>query len=290
MVTEDGAEMCEVWFNVLKENEYREMLAWLTQRNVQVGLHHWGLAQGTYKTNLMTANSAVRQESLAQIRRAIEIGSEIGAVYVNIHPGAQFLEKTNFETDTQHLVPGSETPAAQAEENLLETVHELNAYARQHGVLLTVETQTAREAEQFDRRQGSYDPHNASLDLLLRLGESGIALANDLTHTVSHFAVTNPSRDDMMRRLREFTTRASAVTRLIHVNTVREPFDGRDSHDGLLASDFAQGFFPSRAQLVELLGMFRDRADVFVVVEPPLETSRENFLALREIAEEAGSR
>lgn len=290
IVTEDGATMCEVWFNVLKEDEYREMFAWLQKHGVKIGLHHWGLARGNLKTNLSTNAADVREETLRQMRRTIAIGAALGAVYVNVHPGARSLEEINFEAQTQALVEGSETPTREGEGLLLEGAAELHQYARGRDVLFLIETLPAREAVQYDLREGSYDPGNPSLALMTKLTQQGILLANDLTHTAAQIAMEDSSREEMWQRLREFTGRMAPATRLLHVNTVREPFDGRDSHDGLLPEDFAQRVFPEREHIVELLKIFRGRDDVYAVPEPPLEKTRENFLALREIAEEAASR
>jgi hypothetical protein len=68
---------------------------------------------------------------------------------------------------------------------------------------------------------------------------------------------------------------------------MREPFDGRDSHDGLTPEDFAQGVFPHREHVKELLSLFANREDVYAVPEPQIEKTRENFLELKKIAEEA---
>jgi hypothetical protein len=290
IVTKDGARMCEVWFNVLKEAEYAEMFTWLRKHNVQIGLHHWGLARGKLKTNLMTQDQEVREETLRQMRRAIEIGTEIGAGYVNVHPGARCLEEIDFATQTQALVKGSETSETEAEKLLMEGAAELAQYAQARGVLFLMETLPACEAVNFAARVGSYDPGNPPLSLMIKLAKQKVWLANDLTHTAAQIAIEDSSREGMWRRLHRFTEEAAPHTRLLHVNTVREPFDGRDSHDGLLPEDFSQGFFPSRAQLLELLKIFADRDDVYAVAEPQLEVTRENFLALREIAEEAASR
>lgn len=280
--------MCEVWFHVGKEAEYEEMFSWLQEYKVQIGLHHWGVVDDKFKTNLATQNEHVRRESLAQMKKTIDIGKEIGAVYVNVHPGARWLEEVDLEKGEQSLVAGSETSADISAQMLLRTAQELHEYSNAHGVVLTIETMLGREAKNYLKREGLYNSGTPPLSLMEKLTGQGIFLANDITHTAGALAVTDNSREGMWRSLQDFTKRTAAYTKLIHVNTVIPPFDGRDSHNGLLEADFAEGGFPSRDQIVELLRLFAKRNDVFAVSEPQLNKTSQNYLALKKIAEEAG--
>lgn len=288
LVVEDGARMCEVWFNIGKAEEYQDMFTWLQQHDVMIGLHHWGVVDGNIKTNLATQNEHVRGESLAQMKQAVDMGREIGAVYINVHPGARWLETNNLETGEQSLVPHSEAPRDISERFLLEAARELRTYGQRQEVLVTIETLPGREARHYPRQEGMYDSGNPSLSLMKKIGEEGGFIANDITHSASMIATADNSRDGMWEQLREFTRSVAPYTRLIHVNTMREPFNGLDSHDGLLPSDFAQGVFPNREQLKELLALFPGRRQVYAVAEPHIEVTRENYLALKKIAEEAG--
>ncbi len=289
IVLEDGASMCEVWFNVQKENEYKEMFAWLVKHCVKIGLHHWGLAQGQYKTNLSTHNSAVREESLAQMRRTIEIGGKIGAVYVNVHPGAQWLERIDFSTDDQERVEEEATPPEEARELLLAGARELFVYANERGITFTVETLPGREAHNSARREGIYDSGNPPLTWIAEIGAQGGYIANDITHSASMVALENNSLPGMWQGLYEFTNRTQAFTKLLHINSMIPPFDGRDSHNGILPDDFALGAFPSREQIIAILRLFADREDVYVVGEPQMEKTRENYLALLGLENDKGA-
>lgn len=276
-----------MWFNVNKEKEYAEMFGWLSEHDVLIGLHHWGLADGQYKTNLSTQHQTVHEETVAQMKRTIEIGAEIGAGYVNVHPGAQFLERIDFARDRQELVEDSETFSETAWQMLFQGTEELTSFAEKHGVLFTVETLPGREANNFEKREGMYDSGNPPLAVMVQLGKRGIALANDITHSASQLMLQYSEISGLHGALLAFTKEAAPFTRLLHINSIRPPFDGRDSHNGLLPEDFALGSFPNYEQLVELLSVFRGHQDVFAVVEPQLEKTRQNFLALKKIAEEA---
>src|SRR3989344_882128 len=93
IVIEEGAKLCEVWFRIDKASDYTEMLDWLTAQGVSVGLHHWGLVDGRYKTNIASKNTNIRQKTLQQIKDTIDIGARIECAYVNMHCGAQAIEE-----------------------------------------------------------------------------------------------------------------------------------------------------------------------------------------------------
>ncbi|MBI3251620.1 MAG: hypothetical protein HYZ62_01780, partial [Candidatus Andersenbacteria bacterium] len=77
IVLEEGAAFCEVWFRIDKANEYTQMLTWLTAQSVSVGLHHWGLVDGKYKTNIASKNRTIRQKTIQQIKDTIDIGARM---------------------------------------------------------------------------------------------------------------------------------------------------------------------------------------------------------------------
>src|SRR5258708_1198468 len=88
IVTEDGGKLCEVWFRIDKKDEYAEMLNWLGAQKVAVGLHHWGLIEGKYKTNLASTYPTIRQKTIQQIKDTIDVGASLAdCAYVNVHCG-----------------------------------------------------------------------------------------------------------------------------------------------------------------------------------------------------------
>lgn len=286
IVGEDGATMCEIWFRIDRADEYSDMIAWLTQHGVRIGLHHWGVALGEYKTNLMTNHEKVRQATIAQIKQTIDIGSEINCAYVNIHPGARCLEKIDLTNQSQALVPDSTTRENDARRLLIEAARELTAYAASKKVLLTIETLPGAENHDFIKNEGWYDPGNASLSDMESLVSSNLPMANDITHTASAIARVNPEPESMWQKLIDFTNGTKQQTKLIHLNTMTPPFNGTDTHNGLLAEDWEVGAWPSRDQIIQLLSLFKHRDDVYVVPEPKAK-AQENYRALKELAREA---
>lgn len=282
-----GAEACEVWFDVGREEEYGEMLAELTDKDVAIGLHHWGLVQGKYKTNLATQVDHIRWETIDQIKRTIDIGRSLDCTYVNVHPGARWLEELSFTPWRQKIVAGSETPPEESRELFLTAVEELQTYARDREVLLTVETLPALEVKDgHERREHVYNPESVPLDILEEMATSGGWLANDITHTAGQLMIKSTDTVAIWRELLAFTKRLAAQTKLLHMNTVMPPFNGTDSHDGVTDGDFERGAWPNRDQIKELLRIFTGREDVFVIPEPQEGTARENFEALQMIYQE----
>lgn len=283
IVLEEGATMCEVWFRVDKADEYSDMLAWLAKHNVRAGLHHWGLIDGTFKTNITSPDAHIRQETIKQIKETIDIGARIGCAYVNAHCGARATEKISFVEDAQELV-GFESADEQLSKNLFfEATGKLFKYARQQEVLLTIETLPGLEKRSGYARYDTYDPVSTNYRTLLTMAKKGGYIANDITHTASQIFLETQDIQLVWQRLYAFTKEAVPYTRLLHVNTFPPPFNGTDSHHGILPEDFEIGGFPSREQVSSLLALFKGRDDVFAVPEPQ-DKMRKNFLALRELA------
>jgi len=160
IVEEDGARMCEVWFNLQRAEEYQSTLDWFARHDVKVGLHYWGLVQDNYKANLATHHDKVLVESIQQIKDTVDIGAEVGCVYVNAHPGAEQVGLLDLEKETQSSTTMERTSADQSQRIFLEVAEDLHKYAKSKGVTLTFETLPGMEALDFKTRKGLFDPGN----------------------------------------------------------------------------------------------------------------------------------
>ncbi len=279
-----GASMCELWFNVNKYKEYSNMIAWLQKENVAIGLHYWGVVEGKIKPNLATQNEYVRTETMKQIRQTIDIGSSIGCVYVNIHPGAQAIETIDFSNWEQSMTSDPITPLDVATDLLVSASQELHEYAQTKNVLLTIESIPGREGVRDDNREKIYNPGNAPLATMELIASKGMWIANDITHSGSQVLVDEPNLKDAWRILMDFSTRIANQTRLLHLNTVRAPYNGTDSHDGITDEDFQTESFPDKEGLIAFLTLFKNRNDVYLVPEPKKDPAG-NYQALQTLAE-----
>lgn len=282
IVTDLGAFMCEVWFNVNNHEEYTDMLTWLQKYNVSIGLHHWGVIDGYIKPNLATQHDHIRNETMNQIRHTIDIAADIGAVYVNIHPGAQAIETINLANWEQSVTSDSITPLSDSTQLLLAASKELDEYARAKDILLTIESLPGRETSMG--RENIYNANNTSLATLELLAQQGMRIANDITHSASQFLVDEPDTAVAWKRLMDFSARIAPQTRLLHINTITPPYNGTDSHDGITDEDFEQDTFPTKQGLQEFLALYKNRDDVFVVNEPKSDHMG-NYQALSRLAE-----
>lgn len=284
IVEQDSPRLCEVWFRIDKVSEYDEMLSWLQKHDVQIGLHHWGLVAGRYKTNLATSNEDIRQETIQQIKDTIDVSTQIDGAYVNAHPGAALVEEIDLEHGTQRPVVEETTDLEESGALFLSAARELEMYASERKVLLTLETIPAREMYQFHDRRRSYDPQPVPLAVMRKLGAQQNWLANDITHTLATICTweSNELRrwDDCMK----FTRQAQLFTRLLHVNTLMPPYNGTDSHDGITPADFAKGVVPRREQIQDILKLFKDRDDVFIIPEPK-DMMQDNYRALQALVQ-----
>lgn len=286
IVKEDGARMCEVWFNILEADSYLSLFEWMSAHHVLIGLHHWGMAQGKYKTNLAAKDDAIRFESINQIKQTIDIAADIDAVYVNAHPGARMAEMLNLETWAEQPLPETELEDVVAKDRFLSAANDLLAYAEDKNILLTIETLPGAEIASGGDRTNIYIPGNASLNWLEEMCQQGGTLANDITHTLGMIALTEQHPDAIWEQFMEFTRRVASSTRLLHVNTVHPPLNGTDSHNGITDIDFAGDVFPDKERMKEWLRVFYNCDNVYAVLEPKSNTMQENYRALVRLAEE----
>ena len=282
IVEEDGARLCEMWFRIERAGEYDDKFSWLEKQGVKTGLHHWGLAGGKYKTNLGTSNTAIRQETIQQIKDTIDVGAQISCAYVNAHPGAAQDEELDLERGRQQPVPSMLTDPEESAALFLAAAQELEAYAKEKNVLLTLETLPGREQYVLGDRSRLYNPQSLPLAVMGKLGAQGNWLANDITHTLSSIAAAIHDDGEQWNVFMTFARQTASFTRLIHANTLMPPHDGTDSHDGVREEDFAKGVVPSRERMLEFLSLFQARDDVFVVPEPR-ENMQQNVRALQEL-------
>jgi hypothetical protein len=284
IVTEDGARLCELWFRIDQASDYDDMLAWLQKHEVHTGLHHWGLAAKKYKTNLATKNEEIRLETMQQVRDTIDVCADIKGAYVNVHPGAAQVEELNLNDGTQKPVAGEQTDFEESGALFLSAAEELQAYATEKKVVLTLETLPGREKYNQDDRSRLYDPQSVPLAVLGKLGAQGNWLANDITHTLASLSVWESDDAARWELFMQFTRQAAPFTRLLHMNTLMPPHDGSDSHDGVTEEDFSRGVVPTKAQIKEALSLFSDRDDVFLIPEPH-RNMQSNFRALQALVE-----
>ena len=218
----------------------------------------------------------------------IDVAAAHKCVYVNVHPDLYSLLHVNF--DTMDIRTASEP----ANPNTMNTVFikritALHRYAKSKGVVLTVETVPMRDTPSWKptrNRTEVIDIHQMPMEVLIDLSARGVSLANDLGHTACN--MISDDRDAIWKFLYRTTQTLASATRLIHLGFIVPPYNGVDFHDSLdnPVLDTDDGI-PSKKQMIELLKLFKNRDDVWILVEPKEDHVKNYFLA-RGILKNAG--
>jgi sugar phosphate isomerase/epimerase len=285
----DGAHpsFVEVWFNASAHTHYEGLFAELARRNCDAGLHFWGLLEDHIAPNIAYPDTHVIRESMALMKRTIDIAHTHKFSYVNIHPGASALAKVNYENERYDVVTDA-IPTDTAINLFLEHAEELSKYARERNVVFTVETVPARITH------GWYDPearnkpnhlHELPVEAIQQAASRGIWVANDFCHTAANIIADNPH--DVWTFVRDTTVRLADKTRLIHLGFVMPPYNGTDNHDMLNNPIFdTDAAVPNKSQMIELLRLFENRQDIWMLVEPK-EDHVTNYMLAQKLLDEA---
>lgn len=263
LVVDYGARYAELWYRYDKADDYQEIFRFFEQHEVAFGLHYWGVVEGNILPNFCYDQAVQYRQGIDSVKEAIDVASKVGATYVNIHPGSRRLTKLNEAFDQLTLISNDLTPEDRARELLLAATTELSEYAQERGVLFLVETIPAHDAASWNQggRNTVLESHQAPTEFLLALAERGYYVANDFGHTAANRPQLN--RDQLWDYLYTVSQQLAPQTKLLHVNTLSAPFNGTDSHDGILSSDWQCDVFPNEAQLKLLLALYLDRPDVW---------------------------
>jgi len=270
-------QMVEVWYNASKPESYDELFAYLAGKKIDVGLHFWGVSDG------LLADS-----SSPLVTRTIDVAAQNHFAYVNIHPDLYTALSVDFATMNIRVVGKPSDPKIR-QQKFMDNVMRLNDYATSRNVVLTVETVPMRDTPSWNPyrdRTKALDIHQMPITVLADLSARGYFIANDLCHTACNI------RSENSREVWDFLYKTSRVlapqTRLVHLGFVVPPYNGVDYHDSLdnpiLSTDTA---VPNKKQMIELLQLFKNRDDMWILVEPKTDHANNYFLA-REILQKAG--
>jgi hypothetical protein len=113
-----------------------------------------------------------------------------------------------------------------------------------------------------------------------QLAKMGFPICLDLGHTMGQLITED--REELFNYLYTTAKKLKPAIGLIHVTTNTPPFNGVDSHNGILPKDFQQGVVPNKQQLKKLLSLFKN-TDAWLIPEPQKEDMLENFSALKSI-------
>lgn len=282
-----NAPFAEVWFNISRADEYAELFDELKRRNMQVGLHFWGVLDGGISPGFGYPDRGMLEGSARLVKKTIDIAAHHSFQYVNIHPGSRTIINIDLDRmDYPYISDPVPLPAAQ--DLFLKEVMKLHQYATDRNVVLTVET-VSRCLQKTDwynpeSRLLPINPYQLPVASIRAAARAGIAVANDFVHTATDPVSDNPKQ--IWEFLYQTTRSLAAATRLIHLGFLVPPYNGTDFHDHLDNPMFATGdAMPNRHQTIELLKLFKNRGDVRILTEPNGRHAENYFLAQKILAE-----
>ena len=279
------AQYCEVWYRLDWADKFIPIFKYLNRHSIHFGLHFWAQLPGGFEPNLAWEADGIADLSQQVVLQTIDTAAQVGAAYVNIHPGSLTLKKLYLDEERMERVGEKAIPENQAWQSLDRRTHTLHEYAQSRGVLFLVETLPKNDLTQWhDISTGRLNPQptaNISPNLILKLAQAGRWITNDFGHTACAWETTDPNW--LWHQVYAVSRQLASQTRLIHLNTVHPPFNGTDSHGGVLPEDFAAGVFPNRDQIIQLLRLYRDRDDVWIIPEPPAELMVQNYHAIQDL-------
>lgn len=282
-----NAPFAEVWFNISHADEYMGLFDALKRRKMQVGLHFWGILNDGICAGFGYPDKHILDQSAKLVKKTIDIAARNAFQYVNIHPGNRAIVKLDLDRMDYPYV-SDPIPLPQAQAVFLEHIAKLDQYAKDHSVVLTVET-VSRLVPKTDW----YNPASRRKPLCIyqlpvasiqAAADYGITIANDFVHTATDPVSGN--RQDIWKFLYGATKKLAPVTRLIHLGFLVPPYNGTDFHDHLDNPLFLTfQAIPNKHQMIELLKLFKNRDDVWILVEPNGRHAENYFLAQKILTE-----
>ena len=278
----------EVWFNANEPDKYTDLFAEVKQRHCDVGLHFWGMLDDHIAPNLAYPDESVTKQTLDLMRKTIDIAASNKFQYVNIHPGAAAVSRVNYEKQRYDLckdpVDTDDSIAL-----FITNARSLHTYAASKGVVLTVETVPVRIPDGWYDPQARLTPkniHELPARAIIQAAQAKLWVANDFCHTAANVITHDPSA--VWSFLLGTTTMLATHTRLIHLGFVIPPYNGSDVHDTLENPIFdTDDAVPNKKQMLELLRLFKNRSDIWILVEPKEDHVKNYFLAQKLLQEAA---
>ncbi len=273
----------EVYFRIDKIPQYAEMFDYLKTHQIKFGLHFWGMLKDGIEPNLLSRHKWIQNQSVMLMQSAIKVCAEQKCVYVNVHPGALKERILDLDKSSFKIADLPETEFETGRKNLLENALKLKKIAAKYGVLLIYETLPTNSPVNWLEARG---PNNmiiaaqCPIEFYTDLMNGGYFLANDFGHTAC--SIVSDARATVISHVINWTKKLAPATKLIHCNSTLPPFDGVDTHLGLLPEDLAKNPLPNKEELIELLKIFKNRDDVYILNEPE-DKHIENYLELKKL-------
>jgi len=285
-----GAKYVEVWFRLDWQEKYLSLFKYLRQKKINFGLHFWAIIKEKYAPNLLSADPEIADQTYRLIKQTIDIASASQAYYVNFHPESYNDALLDLDQGKIKVISQKSFDKRQSFASFLEHLKKIKQYALKKKVVSFLETVPKfMPADIQNMSQGRLRPQKAwglETEKFFQLAQMNYPLCLDFGHTMGQLITDNSK--ELFNYLYHSAQKLKKAVGLIHVTTNAPPFNGTDSHNGILEKDFQQGAVPDRKQLIKLLSLFKD-TDVWLIPEPQKGKMIANHYALKKIVSSLGN-
>jgi endonuclease IV len=283
VISQVNPSCAEIWFRLDWKEKYTDIFDQLHKRNIPFGIHYWAVLENSIEPNLVYEPAGIAEKTEGTMRETIDIASSVGASYVNIHPGSYSLRELNLDEKYMRTHLEKTVSVELGNVSLEKRATRLSEYASSKHVLFLLETLPKNELlhwEDATGRESVQKGDSIRPETLVELGKKGIFITNDFGHTLASW--DDIESNLLYEKLLTVTKELLPYTKLIHLNTVCPPFNGTDSHNGVLEEDFLQGVLPNREQVSNLLRLFKEK-DIWIIPEPDAGKMVENYREILKI-------
>lgn len=286
VLSQVNPECLEVWFRLDWYERFLPLFNELNRRKIPFDLHFWATVDGKFLPNLMSLKKDVAEKTFLQIVETINIASKHNAYYVNFHPESYRQPILDLDRNIFLLEEDGPIDRKKSFEQLNNYLTKIRNIVDKKNIIPFVETVPKFVPADFkDFKQGRKTPqktYGLETEKFIELAKIKQPICLDLGHTMGQCITDDKNR--LFDYLYDAAKKLLPAVGLMHVTTNKPPFNGTDSHNGVLQEDFEQGVVPDRQQLIKLLKLFKGR-DVWLIPEPH-EKMVENYLELKKIVEE----
>src|SRR3990167_10626727 len=129
VLDQSQAQYCEVWYRLDWADRFIPIFKYLKAHSINFGLHFWAQLPGDFEPNLAWEADGIADHSQQVMLQTIDFAAQVGATYVNIHPGALTLKRLYLDEERMEMVAGRSISPDQALQSLTRRCATLHQYA-----------------------------------------------------------------------------------------------------------------------------------------------------------------
>ena len=283
---DSGAERCEVLFLINRIAEYTEMFQFLERKQIQTCLHFRGVVTNNILADPACPNEIIRENSVRQIQKCIDIASNNGFSYVNIQPGSTLTQKFNARIQIYGNINNSRMSHQNIKRIFRESAVILHEYGQENNVNVLWETPPGKRISNNKDKTGhpgfclSDALNSFTLEKIAK--KDGILVTNNISHIMTE--IQSDSNEEIINYLFKRTKKLALHTRLLHIKTTVQKNNGANGSNGTAEGN---NTILTESQLMQLFELFKDRQGVWAINDPGSKHVQ-NYIAFKKLLINAG--